>query len=64
MEYAVPFPIICGLVLLLLIRFKQYGVSAVALAILTGFYLSTSSAAPSINQIISAVGSAVRSLVA
>ncbi|MGW2256704.1 hypothetical protein ACWCXE_02305 [Streptomyces sp. NPDC001780] len=51
-----------GLLLALLLRFKSLGAGAALIAVLFGFYLSRTGAAASIDQIMSALGEAVRDL--
>jgi hypothetical protein len=51
-----------GLLLLLLLRYKSLGAGAAIVAVLFGFYLARTGAASSIDQLMSAVGSAVHSI--
>ncbi|WP_329456779.1 hypothetical protein [Streptomyces sp. NBC_01497] len=51
-----------GLLLALLLRFKSVGAGAAIIAVLFGFYLARTGAAASIDQLMSAVGSAVHSI--
>ncbi|MEV7427092.1 hypothetical protein [Streptomyces sp. NPDC091212] len=51
-----------GLFLLLLLRFKALGAGAAVVAVLFGFYLARTGAAESIDQIMTALGSAIRDI--
>ncbi|WP_066953116.1 hypothetical protein [Streptomyces lushanensis] len=51
-----------GLFLALLLRFRALGIGAAAVAVLFGFYLSRTGAADAIDQIMSALGSAIHDL--
>ncbi|MFI6084594.1 hypothetical protein ACIBBB_27080 [Streptomyces sp. NPDC051217] len=51
-----------GLFLALLLRFRALGIGAAVVAVLFGFYLSRTSAAGSIDQIMTALANAVRNV--
>ncbi|MFE2599965.1 hypothetical protein ACFXCZ_26325 [Streptomyces sp. NPDC059396] len=51
-----------GLFLALLLRFRALGVGAAAVAVLFGFYLSRTGAADAIDQIMSALSSAIHNI--
>ncbi|MFF6955396.1 hypothetical protein [Streptomyces sp. NPDC008317] len=50
-----------GVLLALLMRYRAVGAGAAAVALLFGFYLARSNAAPSIDQIMSALRDAIPS---
>lgn len=49
-----------GLFLVLLLRFKSLGIGAALVAVLFGFYLARTSAADSVDQIMTALSDAIR----
>lgn len=49
-----------GLFLVLLLRFKSLGIGAALVAVLFGFYLARTGAADSVDQIMTALGDAIR----
>ncbi|MFD4118432.1 hypothetical protein ACFWSJ_33950 [Streptomyces niveus] len=49
-----------GLFLVLLLRFKSLGIGAALVAVLFGFYLARTSAADSIDQIMTALSDTIR----
>jgi hypothetical protein len=48
-----------GVLLMLLMRYRALGAGAAIVALLFGFYLARSSAAPSVDQIMSALRDAI-----
>jgi hypothetical protein len=48
-----------GVLLMLLMRYRALGAGAAMVALLFGFYLARSSAAPSVDQIMSALRDAI-----
>jgi hypothetical protein len=48
-----------GVLLMLLMRYRALGAGAAIIALLFGFYLARSSAAPSVDQIMSALRDAI-----
>jgi hypothetical protein len=50
-----------GVLLMLLMRYRALGAGAAIVALLFGFYLARSSAAPSVDQIMSALRDAIPS---
>lgn len=48
-----------GVLLMLLMRYRALGAGAAVVALLFGFYLARSSAAPSVDQIMSALRDAI-----
>lgn len=51
--------LILGLILALLLRFKALGIGAALVAVLFGFYLASSDAAPTLNDLTDAVTNAI-----
>ncbi|MBT2507076.1 hypothetical protein J7I98_14500 [Streptomyces sp. ISL-98] len=60
MAFAISSIVLFGVLLALLLRFKALGVGAAVVALLFGFYVAKSDAAPFIDQIMSAVANTLR----
>ncbi|WP_335971623.1 MULTISPECIES: hypothetical protein [Streptomycetaceae] len=59
MAFSISALVLFGALVALLIRYRALGAGAAIVALLFGFYLARSSAAPSIDQIMSALRDAI-----
>lgn len=59
MALTIPLVLLFGVALALLIRFKAVGAGAALIAVLFGFYLASTSARHTINQLISSLAHAI-----
>lgn len=59
MAFSISALVLFGVLLALLMRYRALSAGAAAVALLFGFYLARSSAAPSIDQIMSALKDAI-----
>ncbi|SDM99542.1 hypothetical protein [Actinacidiphila guanduensis] len=59
MAFSISALVLFGLLLTLLMRYRALGAGAALVALLFGFYLARSSAAPSVDQIMSALRDAI-----